>query len=157
LHREEETMAIRDSFKEELDVELTDEERNIRGRQTARLEVALQTHRERTKELQKERRDGEKELEEALTKAAKAAETGQEKRFVECHDELRGSVVTTKRNDTGEVIGTRGATREELGEHEKPPMHGGGAKKAEPRAKGKKTPPDEDGGIGDDNYSGPAH
>lgn len=112
---------IRDKFTEELDVELTKEERDIRGRQSARLALALTKHDELVEQLAEEWRTrkktmaGERELKvETLHATATAAETGVERRQVECRDALVGAMVITTRTDTGETVGSRPAQKSEL-------------------------------------------
>lgn len=104
-----------DPFYQELPVQLTEDERNVRGRQAARLEVALQKHLVDAKEAKKKLADREKELEEGILKAARAADSGEEPRQVECREVLRGVVVEVIRCDTNETIDSRPATGEELG------------------------------------------
>ncbi len=121
------------SFHEELTVELTEDERNLRGRQAARTTIALEAHQARAKEAKKKLADEEKKLEEGLLEASRAAELGEEKRQVECVEKIDGVMVVTVRTDTQEVLGSRAATKQELAEHdeEHPPMvPGGGAKKS---------------------------
>lgn len=131
-----------DTFLEEHPVSLSEEERNVRGRQAARLTVALEHHRERAKEVKKKLRDEETEIEEQLCKAAAAAEHGEEQRQVECREVLRGAMVETLRTDTGETVASRPATREEMGVAPAPA----------PKAKAKKKPDEGDDGIVDDSY-----
>jgi hypothetical protein len=120
---------LRDKFTEELDVELTKEEQDIRGRQSARLALALTKHDEKVEQEAEEWRTrkkthaGEREIMVGtLHRTATAAETGVERREVPCKDELVGVMVVTTRLDCDppETVSTRPATKQELGEHDKP-------------------------------------
>jgi hypothetical protein len=129
------------TFHEEHPVTLTEEERNLRGRQAARLEVAAQAQKERAKEAKKKLREEEEELTEAMHKAALAAESGEEKRQVECREILRGVVVETIRIDTMATMASRPATKEELGAA--PVLVPGGGAKRGPRGIAVRPPEDE--------------
>jgi len=107
-------------FHEELEVELSEDERNLRGRQASRLSVAVRAQKERAKKVKKDLHDEEVKLTEALHGAADAAETGREKRQVPCVDVLRGWVVETIRQDTGARVGSRPATKAEMDAEDEP-------------------------------------
>ncbi len=123
-----------DPFHEEHDVELSERDRDLRGRQAARLALAIEAQKARAEtetETWKERKAKLKSEEEELVKAlyavGRAVETGVEPRQVQCIEELRGVMVETIRQDTGETVSTRAATKAELGEHQ-PLIPGGGAR-----------------------------
>lgn len=117
-------------FTEKHPVDLTEEERNLRGRQAARLSVAVRAQKERAKETKKKLHEEEIQITESLHSSADAAETGVEEREIECMEVLRGTMVETVRLDTHESVGARPATKEELREHEAPVrVPGGGAKR----------------------------
>ena len=110
-----------ETFHEEHDTPLTEEERNIRGRQAARQSIALTKHDELFETLAEDWRTRKKQLAgdrelmvDSIRKVATAAETGKEPRLVECREELVGVMVITIRCDTGETVGSRAATRQEM-------------------------------------------
>lgn len=119
------------TFHEELPVKLNEDERNLRGRQAARLSVALRAHQDRAKEAKKKLADEEKRLTEALHKASDAAENGEEKRQVECTEVLRGVMVEVIRLDTHETVSSRPAEKAELA-GAPVLVPGGGSKKRQP-------------------------
>lgn len=102
------------TFREEHEIELSEDDRNTRARQAARLHVALEKHEERAKEAKRKLAEEGKKIEDGLREASVAAETGREKRMVNCSERLVGSVVQTVRGDTGEVVSYRAATKQEL-------------------------------------------
>jgi phage-related protein len=145
-------------FHESLTVELSEEDRQLRARQVARIAVALKAQRakanaetdawaERRKELKAE----EARMVATLYTASEAAETGREERPVECREILRGVMVETVRCDTSETVSARSAEAYELAEHEAPLMvpGGGSARAAKGKAK-RKTAADVDGIVEDD-------
>lgn len=142
-----------ETFYEDHEVNLSEEERNLRGRQAARLSLSIKAHKARAEEEEeawklrkKQLKTDEEKLVETLYQVGKAAETGKETRPVACKEVLRGVMVETIREDTGETVGARSATKDELREHEPPPMvPGGGAKGAT-----KKASPADDGIVPDD-------
>ncbi len=138
-------------FHEELDVELSESERDLRGRQAARLALAIKTHKAKAEEEDKawkerkaELKSGEEKLVEALYTVGKAVEAGVEPRQVACVEVLRGVMVETIRQDTGETVDSRAASKAELGEHQKTVVPGGGA------ATKKKSKSEDDGVVPDD-------
>ncbi len=149
-------------FHEEHDVVLSEDERNLRGRQAARQAQAIknakaliETETEAWKERKKSLETREKELTQALYDVSRAAETGVEPRQVPCLEVLRGVMIETVRQDTGESVSTRSATKDELRTHEGPVVvPGGGATRAKPKPKS--TGP-ADTGIVDDDYQPPTH
>jgi len=145
-------------FREEHDVELTEDERQLRGRQAARLAVAIRAQKRRAEEeadAWKERKaklkSDEEDLVKTLYSTSDAAETGREKRQVECREELVGAMVVTVRCDTDETVSTRPATKEELKSAPDPIVPGGGQKK-----KGKGKAPHQDDPVVEDDYA-PKH
>lgn len=106
-----------ESFYEEHDVVLTEEEIRIRDRQAGRLWPALARAEtaiiDRKKEIKTMEADKAKVISTAQT-AARAAIEGKEPRQVLCRDDLRGSTVFTIRCDTEETVGDRPATEPEM-------------------------------------------
>ena len=112
---------LRESYTEKLDVELTKDERDLRGRQAARIATAIKAHKAKTEEEEKtwkERKAKLKSDEETMTstlyEVSRAAETGKEPREVECREELVGGMVIQVRVDTSETVGSRAATKQEM-------------------------------------------
>ncbi len=121
-------------FHETHDVVLDESDRNLRGRQAARLSQAIQAQKARAKaeeEAWKARKKAleaeEEKLVASLYEVGRAAETGVEPRPVPCKDELIGVMVCTIRQDTHETVGTRAASPVELREHHVVLVPGGGA------------------------------
>lgn len=118
-------------FHEELEVDLAEDERNLRGRQAARLVVALEKHETKVKDEEKAWKDRKVELKDegekilaAQRAASAAAESGREKRQVACEEQLVGVMVVMVRKDTGETIDSRPASKDELRGAEKPAAKG---------------------------------
>lgn len=97
-----------------LSVQLTEAERNVRGRQAARLLRQYSALEEEKKRIVKELGDKLKEVRRNADIAAAAAETGTEERMVECRVEIRGAQKDVIRTDTHEVIESRILSDEEL-------------------------------------------
>lgn len=112
-----------ETFHEEHDVELTEEERDIRGRQAARGALGLAKHDELVEteaeawRTLKKTRGGEREQKlETLRTVSTAAETGREPRQVLCDEVLIGAMVVTRRLDMDPPadVSSRPATQDEL-------------------------------------------
>lgn len=118
-------------FKELHPVRLSDEDRRIRYQQSGRQVLAI----ERQEQKIEDEADAWKERKKALAteletmqtvarKAAKAAETGEEERWVECEEKLVGAMVLTVRCDNGETVSSRNASKDELHGNDKPKTPG---------------------------------
>lgn len=101
------------TFAVEMEVELDVEEKRLRGETLARLVAQLGKHQKKMKEEKAALAKKEKDYDEAITEASRAIETGKERRWVECRERLRGSLVTVCRVDTGEIVESRPAGRED--------------------------------------------
>lgn len=101
------------TFRVEIEVELTEEEKRLRGETLGRLVEALGKHQARTKEIKADLAKKEKEYNEQIAAAGRAMTTGKELRWVECRDRLRGSLVTVCRVDTGEIVESRPARKDD--------------------------------------------
>jgi hypothetical protein len=121
-----------------LDVDLTEEERNLRGRQATRQVRAIETQEvadgaeeARWKTRKKEMADNLATMRSALSKTSREAETGIAERPVLCRQILRGVMVEIVRAEgprEGEHVDDRGATEAEMRAAEKAPrVPGGGA------------------------------
>lgn len=125
---------MRDHFTETLEVDLTEEERGIRGRQAARLALGIETWHAETKRLEdawaetkKKRKEGQIEREEALFKLSRIVEIGKEEREVPCEEVLVGVMVETRRKGGerhGEFVSVRSASKDEMRGIEKPKPKG---------------------------------
>jgi hypothetical protein len=110
-----------EAFHEEHDVELSEDERALRGRQAARQAVAIRAHKQKAEDeteawaaRKKALKADEEMMVAALYKTSDAAEKGREPRQVECREELVGAMVITIRCDTDETVSSRPATEDEL-------------------------------------------
>ncbi len=118
------------TFDLELDVQLTEDERNLRGRQAARQALAIKAKKKliedeteawklRKKALETE----EEELTGALYEVSATAKTGIEMRQVPCEEVLVGVMVETRRcggDRHGEYVSSRPANKDELAGVERP-------------------------------------
>lgn len=118
-------------FTEELPVQLTEDEQDIRGRQSTRLLAALRAHQARAKEAKKKLADEERRLTEAVDACAEASRLGVEKRQVECFEILRGTMVDVIRRDTSESVYERPATKDEMKGAPEPLFPGGGSRRSD--------------------------
>lgn len=100
--------------KRTLPVQLTEVERNERGRQASRHIRHYRALEEKKKEVTKAFSDGMKEARRQAEIAAAAAETGMEEREVECRVEIRGMQRTVIRTDNGEIVEDRVMTEDEI-------------------------------------------
>ena len=111
------------TFSVEMEVELTAEDKRLRGETLARLVAQLGKHQKKSKEIKADLAKKEKEYDEAITEASRAIETSKERRHVLCRERLRGSLVVVERVDTGEIVESRPARKEDHDEadEENPP------------------------------------
>lgn len=100
--------------KRTLPVQLTEVERNERGRQASRHIRRYRALEEKKKEVTKEFSDGMKDARRSAEIAAAAAETGVEEREVECRVEIVGLQRTVLRTDTGAIVEERTLTEDEI-------------------------------------------
>lgn len=110
------------TFRVEIEVELTDDEKRLRGETLGRLVEALGKHQQRAKEIKVDLAKKEKGYDEQITAAGRAITTGKELRWVECRDRLRGSLVTVCRVDTGEIVESRPARKEDEPSDDESPL-----------------------------------
>lgn len=125
-----------ETFTESHPVELTEDERMLRGRQAARQAVAVRAQKERQKTEAEAWKLRKKALEQeeldmlgALYATSEAAEKGVELRQVPCREVLSGGLVLTIRLDTEEQVGSRSATHDEMRDAPDAMIPGGGSRR----------------------------
>lgn len=113
----------RESFLEMLPVPLTDDEVNERARESAGVVTQIQAkkhdvevHKEEAKNKTKRLEDEEKAITARDYELALAVKSRREPRQVECREEYADQKVNAVRQDTGEVVSSRAATRAEIEE-----------------------------------------
>lgn len=97
-----------------LPTRLSPEERDDRARELARQVREKGRVESAAKESASEFKEQIKAIDKAIFRLSEAANNGVEERDVECHEVLAGNQVTVFRRDTGEVVETRAATKQEM-------------------------------------------
>lgn len=132
-----------EKFLEMHPVSLTQTELDERAREAAALALEveakakeLERYKEDTKAAAKALENEQKALEQRLFALGRVVKSRREPRNVECSERVRGALVETTREDTGEVVSSRPATRAEMEEASQVTLFPGGGATAPKKGKG---------------------